>query len=112
MITGMTQKLTQGQQKSEPVVEPQQVVYIGRKPLVSYVYAAAIALREGGGLVILKARGLNISKAVTVAEVLRRRFIPEMVVERIEIGTQEVETRNGKRPRSTMEITISLPKKK
>jgi len=108
----MTQKLRKGVEKPGQVVEQHGVVYVGRKPLMSYVYAAAIFLREGGGLVILKARGLNISKAVAVAEVLRRRFIPEMVVERIEIGTQEVETRNGKRPRSTMEITISLPKKK
>ncbi len=96
-------------EQQEKIIAPE--VFVGRKPPLSYAFAASTALKENGK-VIMKARGLKINTLVSAAEILRRRIVQEAVIEKIEIGTEEVETRNGRKPRSSMTITISLPGKK
>ena len=87
------------------------VILVGRKPTMNYVLATTMPLTEGKK-VILKARGRAISKAVDVAEVVRRRFIKDAVIENVSIGTEEGRVGQDGRPRnvSTIEILIS-PKK-
>jgi len=87
------------------------VVLVGRKPTMNYVLATTMPLTEGRK-VVLKARGRAISKAVDVAEVVRRRFIKDAVIESVNIGTEEGRVGQDGRPRnvSTIEITIA-PKK-
>ena len=87
------------------------VVYIGRKPVMSYVLAVITHFsRTDSKEVVLKARGRAITTAVDVAEITRRRFLDKLQVEKIEIGTEEL-TGEGGRPRavSTMEINLKLP---
>jgi len=87
------------------------VIYIGRKPAMSYVLAvitsfSASNLKE----VRLKARGQAITTAVDVAEITKRRFLKELKIGKISIGTEEMPPREAEgRPRmvSTMEITLS-----
>ena len=47
------------------------VVYIGRKPVMNYCLAVLSSLQNDGGTVTLKARGHAISTAVNVVEVTR-----------------------------------------
>ena len=83
------------------------VIYIGRKPVMSYCLAVLTSLKDGGSGVALKARGRAISTAVDVAEVIRNRYMEDLTVENIEIGTEELESaEGGTRNVSTMTIVL------
>ena len=84
------------------------VVYIGRKPTMSYVLAIITSLSGSDAKeVTLKARGRAITTAVDVAEITRRRFMKELNVGKITIGTEEIQREEGgTRSVSTMEITL------
>jgi len=96
----------------EPVEKPvakadEGLVLIGQKPVMSYVLACLTSFNLGAKRVVVKARGRAISRAVDTAELLRRAFLKDVDVEKIEIGTQEMERPD--RPRSnvsTMEIVL------
>jgi DNA-binding protein len=87
------------------------VVFIGRKPVMSYVLAVMMHLNTPNAKgVVLKARGRAITTAVDVAEISRRRFMDTLTIEDIEIGTEELSQEGGgTRAVSTMQITLKLP---
>ncbi|MDQ1279768.1 MAG: archaea-specific DNA-binding protein [Thermoproteota archaeon] len=90
--------------------EEQNIVYIGKKPVMSYVLAVITHFNTPGAKnVILKARGMSITTAVDVAEITRRRFMDKLQVDNIVIGTEEMKQEDGS-PRgvSFMEITLKL----
>ncbi len=91
--------------------EEPDVIYIGRKPPMNYVLGVITHLSGSGGKeVTLKARGRAISTAVDVAEIARHKFIKELTVKRITIGTEELPPREGEGRRrnvSTIEITLT-----
>ena len=91
--------------------EKSNIVYIGRKPIMSYVLAVMTHLNSSGAQdVVIKARGRAITTAVDVAEVTRRRFINNISVDSIEIGTEEIKQEDGRtRAVSTIEIKLNLP---
>jgi DNA-binding protein len=86
----------------------QNVVYIGRKPEMSYVLAVMTHLnRSDAKEVVLKARGSAITTAVDMAEVTRRRFMENLQIDKIDVGTEELTQQDGrKRSVSTIEITL------
>ncbi len=64
--------------------------------------------------VTLKARGKAITTAVDAAEITRRRFMKELNISKVEIGTEEIQQQEGgTRNVSTIEITLTQnpPKK-
>ena len=65
-------------------------VLIGKKPVINYVLACLTLLQNGANLVILKARGRAISKAVDTAQILMKRFATDVKVKKIEIDTEQV----------------------
>jgi len=85
------------------------VVYIGRKPAMSYVLAIITSFAGSDAKdVTLKARGRAITTAVDVAELTRRRFMKELNVGKITIGTEEIKREEGgTRNVSTIEITLT-----
>jgi len=84
------------------------VVYIGKKPVMSYVMAVMTALKPDVNEITLLARGSSICAAVDTAEVVRRRFMKDVEVKEIKIGTEELKDESGRtRSVSTMEITLS-----
>ncbi len=85
------------------------VVYIGSKPVMNYCLAVLSSLQGGGDTVQLKARGRAISTAVDVAEVTKNRFMEDLTVKNIEIGTEELESMEGQK-RNVSTITIELKK--
>jgi len=83
------------------------VVYVGKRRAMSYAVAAMLALMAGGK-VTLKARGSNISTAVSAEEIVRRRLAGSLVLERVEIGEEALERDGRRRMVSTMEITLRM----
>ncbi len=91
--------------------EDQNVVYVGKKPVMSYVLAIITHFNSSEAKeVILKARGMSITAAVDSAEITRRRFITNLVTEKIVIGTEELAGEEGRtRSVSYIEITLKRP---
>jgi len=86
------------------------VVYVGRKPLMNYVLAVITCFSAANAdKVVLKARGRAISTAVDVAEVSRRRYVKNVKVEKIEIGSEDITIQEQNRTKtvSTIEITLT-----
>ena len=75
---------------------------------MNYCLAVLTSLQDKGS-VTLKARGRAKSTAVDVAEVTRTRFMENLTVENIEIGTEELESLEG-RMRNVSTMTIVLKK--
>jgi len=86
------------------------IVYIGSKPPMAYVMALITAFnRSGADSVVLKARGRAISRAVDVAEIARGRYLNDLKAEKIEIGSEQMPTEDG-RTRGVSTIAITLRK--
>ena len=87
------------------------VIFVGNKPPMSYVLAIITAFSSGNAKEItLKARGQAITTAVDVAEIARNRFMKDLKVSNITIGTAEMPPREGEnksRMVSTIEITLT-----
>jgi DNA-binding protein len=90
-------------------MDSQNVVYIGRKPVMVYTLAVMTALKGEGDEVTLMARGKAISKAVDVAEVVRNQFLEGLEVKGIGIGTETLENEDGS-TRNISNIAITLGK--
>jgi len=84
------------------------VVYVGKKPTMSYVLAVITQFTSGQKEVHIKARGKAIARAVDVAEVVRKRFLQDVKVKEIKIDTEEREVEGkGKVNVSTIDIVLS-----
>jgi DNA-binding protein len=85
------------------------IVYIGRKPPMSYVMAVITSFTGSDAKdITLKARGRSITTAVDAAEITRRKFMKELNVSKITIGTEELQQEEGgTRNVSTIEITLT-----
>ena len=84
-------------------------IFIGKKPLMSYVLAALRQINGDEGTLIIKARGKAISRAVDVAEILRHQFVQTAIVDEIEISTEILTSDEGRESNvSSIEIFMSL----
>jgi len=85
------------------------IVYIGRKPVMSYVLAVITSFNSSDTKeVTLKARGRSMTTSVDVAEVVKRRFMKDLKASKITIGTEELQQEEGgTRNVSTMEIRLT-----
>jgi len=87
-------------------------VFIGRKPPMNYVLAVITLFSAGSKEVTLKARGQAITTAIDAAEITRRRFMQGLKVNKINLGTDEVQMQEGgTRNVSTIEITLTTEAK-
>ncbi len=84
-------------------------VLIGQKPIMNYVLACITFFHGGAKEVSIKARGKAISRAIDVAEVVRHRFLPDVKIKNIGIGTDKLlpqEESDSPINVSTIEITL------
>jgi DNA-binding protein len=89
------------------VPNDENVVFVGNKNLMSYVLACVTQLNRGADDIVIKARGRAISRAVDVAEVLKNRFLKDVGIQSVNIGTETIKTNEGKDINvSAIEITI------
>ena len=83
-------------------------VFIGRKPVLNYVLACMALFKSGQDEVLVKARGRSISTAVDVVEVIRNRYMQDVKVGGISIGTEALTNEDGRTSNvSTIEIKIN-----
>ena len=84
-------------------------VLIGKKPIMNYVLACITFFHGGAKEVNIKARGKAISRAIDVAEVVRRRFLPDVKVKSIGIGTDQIQPLDeGAQQTNVSSIQITL----
>lgn len=82
-------------------------VYIGKRPTMNYVMAC-MTLLTAGKVCTIKARGRAISHAVDVAEILKKKFVPNAKYKDIRLSTEQLTNENGKMSNvSSIEIEIS-----
>lgn len=87
---------------------PENVIFVGQKVPMAYVLGVVTQFSNGQKQVFLKARGRSISKAVDVAEIVRRKFVQDIKVSSIDIGTEERQLETGQKINvSTINISIS-----
>lgn len=81
-------------------------IFIGKKPLMTYVTSAIIQLATLP-LITIKARGRSIAQAVDVVQIVLNKTKPAFVVGDIQIGSESLESQDGiTRNVSTIEIPI------
>ncbi len=86
--------------------EIRDTIFIGKKPLMTYVTAAIIQLATLPKIII-KARGMSIGTAVDVVQIVLRKTNPAFMVENIEINSESLVSTDGRnRDVSTIEITL------
>jgi len=75
---------------------------------MAYVLGVIIQFSDGKKEVYIKARGKAISRAVDVAEIVRRRFITDIQIKDIQINTEERELEDKSKINvSTISIVLS-----
>jgi DNA-binding protein len=82
-------------------------VFIGKKPFMNYVTAVVMQFNSGSKQSIIKARGKYISRAVDVAEVVKNRFVKDLKVKEVRIGSEDFESNGRKLRTSTIEVVLS-----
>jgi DNA-binding protein len=98
----MAEQVQQAQAKEEDVI------YIGKKPLMSYVLAVITQFGAGNKQVRIKARGRAISRAIDVANIVMRRFVNDAKIKAINVGSEEKINQQGKKTYvSTIEIVLA-----
>jgi DNA-binding protein len=82
-------------------------VLVGRKPAMSYVLAVLTGFQGGSKEVVVKARGRAISRAVDVVQIAKNRFLSNLQVKDIRLGTEQItDEQNRTLNVSTIEIVI------
>ncbi len=95
-------------QQSAPMARtsPTNHIFVGKKPVMSYAMSALIQLTQAGEVVV-KARGLAISRAVDVAEIVTKRLAAgQFKVKNIGIATEVVGEGAESRNISSIEIVV------
>jgi DNA-binding protein len=114
-IIGGEKKMTKTNDKSETIDNkksgsqfPRDSIFVGSKPVMSYVTAVMMHFSGNMSELTVKARGNAISRAVDVVEVCRRRFFDDqLTVGDIAIGTDVLGEGGDTRNVSTMEIKLN-----
>jgi DNA-binding protein len=82
------------------------VIFIGKKPLMTYVTAAIIQLATQP-LVTIKARGLTTAIAIDVAQLVLSKTKPAFEINDVKIGSESLVASDGRnRDVSTIDISI------
>lgn len=86
-------------------------IFIGKKPLMTYVTATLVQLANEPN-VIIKARGMSITTAVDVAQIIVKRMdtLGYKIVA-VKLGSEQMQSQDGKtRNVSTIEIEVAREK--
>jgi len=88
------------------------VIFVGKKPALIYAVATLSRLNQGMKEVRLRARGIAISHAVDVTEILKRRFLGDrLLIKEIRTDTETLPpSGEGSTQRNVSTIEIVLGK--
>jgi archaea-specific DNA-binding protein len=88
---------------------PENSIYVGVKPMMSYVTGVIMQFTtKGASEVLVRARGKFISRAVDVVEVSRKRFLTGQIdIKDIQVNSETFTNEEGRNISvSTIEITL------
>ena len=80
-------------------------IFIGKKPVLNYVLACLTLLKSGESEVLIKARGRSISTAV---DVTKNRFVNDLKIVDISIGTERLTSRDRDQPANVSSIEVKV----
>ncbi len=103
---------TKEEETTEERRNDENVIYVGRKPPMSYVLAVVTQFNSGSAEVVIKARGRSISTAVDTAEIVRNRFVTDAELIDVKIGTEVITNEEEGRTSNVSSIEIILTTKK
>jgi len=108
----MVKKTTKKSETEEEKADDN-TIFVGQKPPMSYVLAVITQFNgNGSNGIILKARGRAISTAVDTAEIVRNRFMKDVKLKDIKIGTENLTNEEGRNSNvSSIEISLTVSKK-
>ncbi|MDF2769894.1 MAG: albA2 [Nitrososphaeraceae archaeon] len=97
--------------KANTEIKANNEIFIGKKPLMTYVTATLVQLANEP-IVIIKARGKSITRAVDVAQIIVKRMDTlGYKIGPVKIGSELVQSQDGKtRNVSTIEVYVSRAK--
>jgi archaea-specific DNA-binding protein len=97
--------------KANTEIKANNAIFIGKKPLMTYVTATLVQLANEP-IVIIKARGKSITRAVDVAQIIVKRMDTlGYKIGPVKIGSQAVQSQDGRnRNVSTIDVYISRVK--
>ena len=101
-----------GAETEEETTRTENVVLIGKKPVMNYVTACITFFNSGEKQVVVKARGRAITTAVDTIELLRRAFVKNLEINRIDISTEELFNAEGGQKSNVSTIEIAVAKAK
>lgn len=107
MAEEVTEKGTTEEKRTD-----ENVIYVGKKPPMSYVLAVVTQFNSGSAEVVIKARGRSISTAVDTAEIVRNRFVTDAELIDVKIGTEVITNEEEGRTSNVSSIEIILKTKK
>ncbi len=82
-------------------------IFIGKKPLMTYVTAAIMQLAGNEGSITIKARGMSIPTGVTVSQIVTRQMSTYQIG-KVTIGSETLQSQDGRaRNVSTIEIQVT-----
>ncbi len=86
----------------------QNLVRVGRKPIMNYVTACVTLFNSGNDEVMVRARGRTIEKAIDIVQMLKRGFLKNVIILSIDVGSENVRRVDGTRGNiSIIEITLA-----
>ena len=98
-----------GEKEEQKKDEDSNIIFIGTKPFKNYIKSISIQFKKRDN-VIIKARGKFITRAVDLAEVIKKKYSqPKKIeIEEIKTGSEEFKNKEGKDVSvSTIEITLT-----
>lgn len=85
------------------------MVIIGSsKPLINYVTACITIFNQGERSLIIRARGQSINNAIDVFHLLKKQFLDDIGISKIEIDGENITNNKGRSVRlPVLEITLN-----
>ncbi len=75
---------------------------------MNYVTACVTLFNSGNAEVMVRARGHSIEKAIDAVQMLKRGFLKDVVISKVDLGSEDVTRIDGTRGNiSTIEIVLS-----
>ncbi|GAH40485.1 unnamed protein product, partial [marine sediment metagenome] len=86
------------------------VIFVGNKPPMNYIIAVLTEFKKSDEVVV-KARGRAISKAVETCEVVRKKFLADVTISDIQIGSENIIDDKTNKPMDLATIEIYMTTK-
>ncbi len=85
------------------------IIFVGKKPLMTYVLAVVTQFNAGAQNVKIKARGKAISRVIDVTQVVKNRFVNSMRIANFDAATEMLPNEDGTTSKVSS-LTLTLTK--